>query len=304
MASVETARRAGTPARRHVALLGGLVRAGRPRQWVKNVLVVAAPGAAGVLFTARGGGLTLVAFAALCLAASGTYLINDAADAKADRLHPVKRFRPVAAGIVPAGVAVAVGAVLILMGMGAALLAGPELVAAVFGYVALTTAYTFWLKHIAVLDLIGVAGGFVIRAVAGAVAVGVPISVWFYAVVSLGSLFMVAGKRSGELRHAEAARTRATLTQYSARYLAHVQAMSSGAVIVTYSLWVFQLHDGIGLALLSLSIVPFVATILRYALLIDNGQGEAPEELVFRDRHLLIAGLILVALLVAGTYLN
>ncbi|MGP4100216.1 decaprenyl-phosphate phosphoribosyltransferase [Nonomuraea sp. KM90] len=304
MAPVDTVRRAGTPARRHAALLGGLVRACRPRQWVKNVLVAAAPGAAGVLFTVRGGGLTLVAFAVLCLAAGGTYLINDAADAKADRLHPVKRFRPVAAGIVPVALAAALGAVLILTAVGAALVAGPGLAAAVGGYVALTTAYTFWLKHVPVLDLIGVAGGFVIRAVAGAVAVGVPISVWFYAVVSLGSLFMVAGKRSAELRHAGSGRTRATLTAYSARYLAHVQAMSSGAMIVTYSLWVFQRHDGIGLALLTLSIVPFVAIVLRYALLVDSGQGEAPEELVFRDRQLLVTGVVLVALLVAGTYLN
>ncbi|MEW9547206.1 decaprenyl-phosphate phosphoribosyltransferase [Nonomuraea sp. NPDC050783] len=285
------------------ALLGGLVRACRPKQWVKNVLVVAAPGAAGVLLTPRGGLLTAVAFAALCLAASGTYLINDAADAEADRAHPVKRLRPVAAGLVPVRAAAALGVLLVLGGIAAGLLAGPGPAAVVGGYVALTTAYTFRLKHLAVLDLLGVAAGFVIRAVAGAVAVGVPISIWFYVVVSLGSLFVVAGKRAGELRHAGTG-SRATLTAYSAGYLGHVQAMSSGAMIVTYSLWVFQLHDGVGLALLSLSIVPFIAVVLRYALLVDNGHGEAPEELLFRDRQLLITGLVLVGLLVAGTYAN
>src|SRR5690606_22812323 len=199
----------------------GLVRAARPRQWLKNVLVLAAPTFAGVLGEPSAVLATALAFAAFCLAASGTYLINDARDAEADRAHPRKRHRPVAAGVVGVGTAVTVGIVALLASIGLAALVGSlALVGVLTAYVALTTSYSLWLKHIVILDLMGVAAGFVLRAVAGAAAVQVTLSSWFLIVATLGSLLIVAGKREAELHNSvlhrtEGSASRATLGVYT-----------------------------------------------------------------------------------------
>ncbi|GII01023.1 decaprenyl-phosphate phosphoribosyltransferase [Planobispora takensis] len=283
-----------------------LVRACRPRQWLKNALVFAAPAAAGVLGTAQGVTGSLIAFAAFCLAASGAYLLNDAADVEADRRHPRKRFRPVAAGLVPVVLARVVGTLLILLSPAVASLTGDwRLPAVVAGYLALTFSYTFWLKHQPVVDLVAVASCHVIRAYAGAVAVDVPVTSWFLVVVSLGSLQLVAGKREAELRaageNASGNSTRAILAAYSPSYLAQVRTMSSGAMIVTYCLWALNDHPG---PFYGLSIVPFVLIVLRHNLLVDRGVGEEPEELALRDRPIQVFIAVLLALLVTGIYLT
>ncbi|HEX8803503.1 MAG TPA: UbiA family prenyltransferase, partial [Acidimicrobiales bacterium] len=150
------------------ALAVGLVKLARPKQWAKNVLVFAAPGAAGVLDN-RGPLLdSIAAFGCFCLAAAGTYYINDARDVEADRLHPKKRSRPIASGVVPVGLAYVLGAAMLVASVGlAALVTGP-LALTIAGYVLITTLYSNWLKHIAVVDLVAVAAGFVLRAVGGA----------------------------------------------------------------------------------------------------------------------------------------
>ena len=279
----------------------GILRACRPRQWVKNVLVVAAPGAAGVLTTSGAIRDTAIAFVAFCLAASGTYLLNDARDVEEDRLHPRKRFRPVAAGIVPVGLAVVLGLVLIAAAVAISFRTDTWLPVVVAGYVAMTTSYSLWLKHLPVVDLVVVAAGFVLRALAGAAAVAVPVSSWFFIVASLGSLFMVAGKRESELRNLAAVGTRSTLEVYSHSYLSYVRAMSSGAVIVAYCLWALE-AEGTTRVLFSLSIVPFAMGILRYALLVDAGSGESPEELVLHDRSLQVFGALMALLIGLGIY--
>src|SRR5687767_8052447 len=176
----------------------GLLKLARPKQWIKNLLVFAAPGAAGILKEV--GPLTdaAIAFVAFCMAAAGTYYINDARDVEADRLHPKKRYRPIANGLVPVGLAFVLGAGLLLASVGVAFLANGRLAAIVVGYVCLTTAYSSWLKNIAVVDLTAVAAGFVLRAVGGAEATEVGISQWFFIVTIFGSLFVVAGKRGAE----------------------------------------------------------------------------------------------------------
>ncbi|MFC7386900.1 decaprenyl-phosphate phosphoribosyltransferase [Sphaerisporangium rhizosphaerae] len=284
------------------ARLKGFARACRPRQWLKNVLVFAAPAAAGVLTTPAGLRDTLIAFVAFCLAASGTYLLNDAADAEADRRHPRKRLRPIAAGIVPVGLARVAGVLFIAAAPALAVLAGGwRLPAAVAGYVVLTLAYTYWLKHEAVVDLVAVAGCFLIRAFAGALAVDVPVTSWFLVVVSLGSLQVVVGKREAEMRNQGTAGTRATLVTYTPSYLAHVRSMASGAMIVTYCLWALQIHAD---TLYGVSIVPFVLIILRHNLLVDRGVGEEPEELALHDRPLQLYTALLIILLVVGIYVK
>jgi decaprenyl-phosphate phosphoribosyltransferase len=293
------------PAVRHTGVVSGLLRACRPRQWLKNVLVFAAPAAAGVLTTASGLRDSVVAFVAFCLAASGTYLFNDAADVDADRRHPRKRFRPIASGVVPILPARVVGGFLLAGGVLTGLLARPALALVVAGYVALTFSYTWWLKHQPVVDLVAVAGCHVIRAYAGAVAVAVPVTSWFLVVISLGSLLLVAGKREAELRSQGGGNgTRSTLVTYTESYLAHVRAMASGAMIVTYCLWALQEHTGTALTLYTLSIVPFVLIVLRHALLVDRGVGEEPEELALRDLPMQVFIALLLVPLAAGIYVS
>src|SRR5581483_8358662 len=242
--------------------LAGLLRTARPKQWAKNVLVFAAPGAAGVLGQGKPLTRTLVAFVCFSLAASGTYFFNDAADVDADRRHPTKRSRPVAAGVVSVPVARATGAVLIGAGIAVSFSARWELAVTIAAYVVLTTTYSVVLKHVAVVDIVAVAAGFVLRAVAGATATGVPISDWFFIVASFGSLFMVAGKRHAErLQMGEDAHTvRVTLGEYSDSYLAYLRAVSSGTVFVAYCLWAFEKADVAQASVpwYQLSILPFV----------------------------------------------
>ena len=290
------------------SLLRGLLRQARPRQWVKNVLVLAAPAAAGVLDSVASVLLVLVAIVAFCLAASGTYYVNDLLDVEADRRHPVKRFRPIAAGVVPVPLARVLAVLLLVGGVGVGFLTGGwQLPLVVGAYVVLTTSYSSYLKHIAAVDIVAVAAGFVLRALGGAAAVDVPVSPWFFIVASLGSLFMVAGKRKAELRALgrDAIGVRATHATYTADYLSYVQSTSSGAALVAYSLWTFERQAEMqgSVPFFVLSIVPFAIGMLRYALLVDAGGGEEPEELVLRDRPLLACSAALAGLLVVGMLL-
>src|SRR5258706_74354 len=241
--------------------LNALIRTARIKQWTKNVLVFAAPGAAGVLDSATPLARTLIAFACFCLAASGTYFLNDAADVESDRRHPKKRFRPIAAGELSVGTARMIGCSLIAAAIALSFVARWELAITIAGYVALTSTYSLVLKQVAVVDIVAVAAGFVLRAVAGATATGVPISNWFFIVASFGSLFMVAGKRHAERIEMgdAAASVRSTLAQYSDSFLAYLRAVSSGTVFVAYCLWAFEKADETHATIpwYQLSILPF-----------------------------------------------
>lgn len=288
------------------SLLRALFRTARPKQWSKNVLVFAAPGANGSLGHGTALAHTLIAFACFCLAASGTYFLNDAADVESDRRHPTKHNRPVASGAVSVGLARTVGVLLVLAATGLAFAARWELAVTIAGYVAITTLYSSVLKKIAVVDIVAVASGFVLRAVAGVTATGVPISDWFLIVASFGSLFMVAGKRHAERVEMgeQAVEVRATLGEYSDNFLAYLRSVSSGTVFVAYSIWAFEKAQEAHLEVpwYQLSIVPFVLGVLRYALLVDQGHGGAPEEVVLTDRPLQVIGLLWVVVFSLGIY--
>jgi decaprenyl-phosphate phosphoribosyltransferase len=282
------------------------LRLARPKQWLKNVLVVAAPGAAGVLTHGDALFETIVAFVCFCLAASGTYYINDAVDVEFDRLHPKKRTRPIAAGAISVNAAIVGGVVLIAASIALAFLARWELALVIGGYLGLTVAYSLWLKNEAVIDLACVAAGFVLRTIAGGVAVGVTISPWFLIVAASGSLFMVTGKRHAELLELGdgAGDHRRALDVYSHAFLGYVRAVSSSITILAYCLWAFEKSQPVGNPIwFELSIVPFVLGILRYALMLEQGKGGAPEELVLADRTLQVIGvawLVLFAIAVHG----
>ena len=278
----------------------------RPRQWLKNLLVFGAPAAAGQL-THRLPLLDgLAAFAVFCLAASGTYCLNDVVDREADRRHPVKRDRPIASGVVSVRLAVGVGGGLLALAMaGSAAIGRPRLALVVAIYVGVTIAYSLWLKHEPILDLGAVAAGFVLRAIAGGVATRVPLSNWFIIVACFGSLFMVAGKREAEmmLLGDDGESHRSTLGAYTASFLRHVRSVASGVTMTAYCLWAFEKAQGSSGAIwFELSIVPFVLGVLRYALLVDAGHGGAPEDVVLGDRTLQILGLSLAVLFAVGVY--
>jgi decaprenyl-phosphate phosphoribosyltransferase len=284
-----------------------LLRAARPRQWTKNVLLLAAPGAAGVLLEPRSALAVLLAFVAFCLVASGTYLLNDARDVESDRRHPTKRNRPIAAGEISVRLAVVSGAILLLGGLAVATAVRLELLAVIALYLVLTTAYTLKLRHVAVVDIATVASFFIIRAVAGGVAVDVPFSRWFLIVASFGSLFMVAGKRAGEYAELgeERASTRSTLGVYSLTYLREVRVIAAAVTLLAYCLWAFEQagRGDVGL-LFELSILPFVIFILRWALLLEADRERAPEDLVLGDRGLQAAALAWAVVYGLGVYIG
>ena len=291
---------------RRSSLPAGLLRTARPRQWVKNVLVFAAPGAAGVLGHPGPFLRTLAAFGIFCVTASGTYFVNDALDHAADRLHPTKRHRPIASGVVPVNLALMVGIGLLVAGILLAFLVKGQLALVVSIYVGIQFAYSFWLKDEAVVDLAAVASGFVLRAIAGGVAAGVVLSNWFLIVASFGSLFMVAGKRHAEHRDLGESREghRPTLGQYSLAFLRYVRSVASAVAIAGYCVWAFEkaAAAGHGAIWFQLSIAPFVIAVLRYALLLDAGQGGAPEEIVLGDRPLEVMGAAWIFIFALGVY--
>ena len=301
--TVEAGTTAAPP--RGASSLVWLVRALRPKQWAKNVLIFAAPGAAHVLNHGHALGRTAVAFGAFCLLSSGTYLLNDVRDLESDRRHPTKRHRPIAAGHVGEGVALTVGVVLIAASLTAGALLRIEFLIVMLVYLGITVAYTLWLKHEPILDIVAIASGFILRAVAGGVAVDVPLSRWFLIVTSFGSLFMVSGKRHGE--HIDLgddrADVRSTLGVYSRNYLQYVWTMTSGVTVAAYCLWAFAMAPkNASVPLYELSIVPFVTFILRYAMLLEQGHGESPEDLVLGDRMLMALAVIWIAVFGSGVY--
>ena len=278
--------------------LPAVVRAVRPRQWLKNVLVAAAPLAAGALFLPGVWLTVLVTFVIFCAASSGIYLVNDLLDVEADRAHPQKKFRPIASGELRVSTALALALVLLVAApLAAWLLVSPGLLVVIVVYEIIQIAYCLFFKHVVVIDLVLVSSGFLIRAIAGAVALDIVVSQWFLLVAAFGSLFMVAGKRYSEKIQMEAGgATRRSLEEYSASYLRFVWSMAAGLALISYSLWAFVLGDLQTHLLPAITIIPFTMATLRYAYSIDKGVAGAPEDTVLADRYLLSLGLIWVVL--------
>ncbi|WP_431043918.1 decaprenyl-phosphate phosphoribosyltransferase [Streptomyces sp. P1-3] len=309
-----------------VSLSAGLLRTARPRQWVKNVLVVAAPAAAGELGSGPVLARLAVVFALFTAAASAVYLINDAVDAESDRAHPDKCRRPVASGQVPGPVAYAVGALLAVLAPAvAAALCNPATAGLLTAYVGMQLAYCVSLKHILVVDLAVVTTGFLMRAVVGGLALGIPLSRWFLITTGFGALFMVAAKRYSEAllmarrvvrgEGCPTGASRALLREYTIGYLRFVWQLAAGVAVLAYCLWALEGVDGVngvagdvggGGGLLpwrQLSMIPFILAVLRYAVFADRGTAGAPEDVVLRDRPLAVIALAwmgLYGLAVAG----
>jgi decaprenyl-phosphate phosphoribosyltransferase len=283
-------------------LVQALAQAVRPKQWVKNALVFAAPGAAGLLgkpdILARAG----LAFVAMCVVSSAAYLVNDVADVEADRAHPIRRQRPVAAGHLSVSIAIAAAAGLFVIGVGLSLLLGAHFLAVAIAYVAVTTTYSFGLKRVAVFDLVAVASCFVLRAIAGGAATHVAPSMWFLMLTSSGALLVVVGKRQADLRSMVDA---STMSMYPATYLRGVWVLAAGVAITAYCLWaVAEPHLVDGIAWSQVSIVPFAVALLRYAYVVELGDGGAPEEVFLHDRALQSMVVVWILTYGAGVYLK
>jgi decaprenyl-phosphate phosphoribosyltransferase len=274
----------------------------RPRQWLKNALVVGTPLAAGRLSELPVLRATLFAFVALCLASSCVYLVNDVHDAAEDRGHPRKRYRPIAAGDLPPAAALAAAAVLALAALALARLGSLALVGLVAVYLGVSLAYTLRLRREPVIEMVAVALGFLLRGAAGGVAAGIPVSSWFLLVAGFGSLFLVSGKRFSELAAAPpSAGARASLAAYSQGYLRFIWASAATLTVITYALWanqVYQVRDEGSWALWSL--LPFLLALLRYALDVDRATAEAPEDVLLRDRTMQALGLIWLVMFAVG----
>ncbi|OBK67722.1 decaprenyl-phosphate phosphoribosyltransferase [Mycobacterium sp. 1165178.9] len=281
-------------------LVTGVIKAIRPRQWVKNVLVLAAPVAglgSGIRYDyAQMLTQVALAFVVFSLAASSVYLVNDVRDVEADREHPTKRFRPIAAGIVPEWLAYCLAVLLGAASLGIAWLVTPNLALVMAVYLAMQLAYCFGLKHQAVLDICIVSSAYLLRAIAGGVATDIPLSQWFLLSAAFASLFMVAGKRYAELQLAErtGAAIRKSLESYTSTYLRFVWTLSATAVVICYGLWAFERdrHSGSWFAV---SMVPFTIAILRYAVDVDGGLAGEPEDIALRDRVLQLLFLAWIA---------
>lgn len=290
--------------------LWNIVLTMRPRQWVKNLLVFVAPAAAGVLTRQLDLLRSLAAFGICCAVASGIYLINDAMDAGADRLHPEKQTRPVASGALTYTYAIAAGALLIALGLLSSwFVARWELVLVIGIYAVISVAYTIRLKREPVIELAAVASGFVLRAIAGGVATRVPLSSWFLAVASFGALFVVTGKRAGEHRRLGEARGqhRKVLALYTDTFLRSTLTLTATVAVTAYCLWAFekgglQSHAGDHFVWIQLSVIPIILGTLHMLRLVDAGLIDAPEDLVFHDHFLQVLGAFWVAMFAIGIY--
>ncbi len=291
-----------TPLRPSRSRPRALLALARPRQWVKNALVIAAAGAAGALGHDDVPVRVVLAAVAFCLVSASIYAINDVRDRHEDRRHPRKRFRPVAAGEVAPGEAVAFGIVLMLCGLILAAGVTPLLAVVALCYVALTVTYTWVWRHIPVLDLVALAGGFVLRAIAGGVAAPVSLSRWFVLVITFAAIFVAVGKRLAEsIRTTTSGHSaRAVMRHYSPRRLRLLLSLSGAGALFAYCVWAFELPAVNGVPWRLLTIIPFAVCLIRYSGVVRAGGGEAPEEVLMSDRILAVAGLTWLVLFALG----
>ena len=228
---------------------------------------------------------------------------------EADRNHPTKRYRPIAAGVVPIGLAYVLAVVLAAASVGVALLANWQTAVVIAIYLAIQLAYCLGLKHQAVVDICIVSSGFLLRAIAGGAATGIDLSKWFLLVMAFGSLFMAAGKRYAELQLAEqtGAKIRKSLEYYTTGYLRFVWTLSATAVVLCYGLWAFDPHvdragNDVDNVFYAVSMVPFTVAILRYAVDVDGGAAGEPEEIALGDRVLQVLALAWIVCVGVAVY--
>src|SRR5215831_4133259 len=260
----------------------------RPRQWTKNLLLFA-----GIIFAAKLGDLSrwgeaVAAFAAYCAASSASYLLNDLRDAPYDRLHPVKRARPIARGELSPRLAEGLATLLLVVAFALVAPLGLASILLLCTFFVLQAAYTLSLKHVVLLDVMTIGGLFVVRAAAGAAAVEVRISPWLLLCTALLALFLALAKRRGELVlvGAEATPGRPVLEGYSLALVDQLVTVVAASTVISYCLYTFTARDSKAMMVT----IPFVVFgVFRYLLLMHRRDlGEEPEEVLLRDLPILL----------------
>ena len=291
------------------ARLRDFVQLVRPAQWIKNIVVFAGPAAGLKLFSPGGLVRAMCIFVAFCAAASAGYVLNDILDRSADRSHPTKRLRPIAGGRIGIAPAAALACVLWVLAFAMAVVFLPRSVALVLGvYVVMTLSYSWYLKERIILDVIIIATGFVLRALAGALAVDVPASEWLIVCVFTLCLFMGFGKRRCEIAMigdaAEIGQHRRILLRYTPDLLNHLITVSAGIAVITFLLYTLD-SSGHPSAFpkqhLFYTLPLVIYGIFRFAMLTELGYYTGPTEIVLKDRAILLTIVLwtLCALVVA-----
>jgi decaprenyl-phosphate phosphoribosyltransferase len=275
----------------------------RPRQWIKNLVVAAAPFAGGRLIHPAAVRQTASAVLVFSLGAAAVYLVNDVVDRERDQMHPTKRRRPVASGGLTVPHALAGAATLVLAGGALAWATTPRLLPPLAGYLGIAGAYSLWLRSLPIVDLAAVVAGFDVRLLAGGLATGVSVSRWALITTSFAALFLAAGKRYAELLQLGpwSVRTRPVMASYTPAYLRSVCTLASTMAIAAYSLWSFEAKVGC-VSAVYLSIAPFTLTVLRYGLLLEIGAGQSPEDVLLRDHPFQLFALLWLAMYGTGVY--
>ena len=277
-----------------MSLARALVASLRPHQWIKNLVVLAALVFSKHLFDADAAGRAGLAFLAFCALASAVYLVNDLVDLEGDRLHPVKRARPLASGALPAAAARAAAALLLALALAAGFALGGPFLLCALAYAALGLGYSLALKHVVILDVLTVAVGFVLRAVAGAVAIAVHFSPWLLVCTILLALFLALAKRRHELvlLEGDAAAHRSILAEYSPYLLDQMIAVVTASCLTAYAFYTLapETVEKYRTERLALTIPFVIYGIFRYLYLVHrHEQGGSPGDVLLADRPLLAA---------------
>lgn len=286
-----------------VGFPAAFLRLARPKQWTKNGFVLAGIVFSGEAFQASSVAAALLAFVAFCALSGAVYAANDILDVAEDRKHPTKRLRPVASEEISVPVAVVYAVLLALGGLVLAFVVDPKVGLAGLAYLVLQAVYTPFLKHVPVLDVMSISAGFVLRALAGVAAVGVPISPWLVVCTGLLTLFLGFSKRRYELYVlGEAAEMhRKNLRDYSVEMLDQMMSIMVAATIIAYTMYTFTF--AFHLRSYMMASVPFVVYgVLRYMLLVHRDGGGDPDTLLLRDRPLQITLLLFLAVVMAVIY--
>lgn len=303
-----------------------ILRLVRPRQWIKNLAVFASITFTGELFNVSVFNDVVLAFIAFCGLSSATYIINDVFDVEKDKLHPFKKFRPLANGDIPLSFGISFAVLLIIGSLYIAQIIAPAFLGVCILYLIIQFLYSSFIKSIAVLDILAIASGYILRVYGGEFASGFHISVWLLLTTISISLFLAVGKRRSELtllsatKDANIAATRKTLSHYSDRLLDIYASVFATSTFVSYSLFTFLENPG-GFKLnldilvptafssfferkwLMITIIPVVYGLMRYLQdIYEKHEGESPERVLLSDMPLLIDVIIWAVLVVFLIY--
>ena len=277
---------------------GSIARVVRPKQWLKNILVFAAPVAAGSLRDLHSVYPVFLAFLGFCFISSLGYVVNDWIDRNYDSAHPTKANRPFATGDLGLVSLISLVLVLGLLYLSVASKLPISYQYLTLTYLLVTLSYSLHLKKIPVVEMVWVSLGFLLRPLSGAAAISIPVSEWFLIVTSFGALFLIATKRLGELRRDDSRIIRPVVTKYTQSFLTTVISVSIAIALTGYSIWAFSIYPQSSWP--KLSVLAVVLGMLRYAWHFERGEAETPEDIIWRDPVIVLSGLAtLISIMVA-----